>query len=348
MHPGLSLFLFLASLTLLAVLGWPRKGLIARVLRLRRVEERVLLEDTLKHLYNCEYSGTPATEESLAGALETSRAAALRLLERLEELRFVRMQDLRPVLTREGREYALRVLRSHRLWERYLADRTGVDPADWHAEADRLEHRTSREDAEGLASRLGHPLYDPHGDPIPTAGGLVPPPVGKPLTELEEGEIARVTHVEDEPPELFREVVEAGIGPGTRVRLLNYERNAVQIEADGREQLLTPSVASRITVESARAAPEPETESLDDLRPGEAGRVTGIAPAIQGPQRRRLLDLGVVEGTVIEAEFASAAGDPVAYRIRGALIALRRTEAEHVRIARVPTGGEREPSGAPS
>jgi len=348
--PGLGLSLFVASVALLALLAWPRKGLLARVLRLRRVEERVLLEDTLKHLYNCEYSGSPATGESLAGALETSRATALRLLDRLEELRFVRMQELRPVLTTEGREYALRVLRSHRLWERYLADRTGVDPAEWHAEADRLEHRTSREDAEGLASRLGHPLYDPHGDPIPTAAGLVPPPAGKPLTDLEEGEIARVTHVEDEPPELFREIVGAGIGPGTRLRLLNYARNVLQIEADGREQVLTPAVAGRITVESVRDTPEPDTESLDDLAPGEAGRVTGISPAVQGPQRRRLLDLGVVEGTVIESEFASAAGDPVAYRIRGALIALRRSEAEQIRIARVrrEKGEERESAEAAS
>lgn len=346
MSPGLSLVLFVAALAALALLAWPRSGLVARLLRLRRVEERVLLEDTLKHLYNCEYSGNPATEESLAGALETSRATALRLLDRLEELRFVRRQELRPLLTREGREYALRILRSHRLWERYLADRTGVDPADWHAEADRLEHLTSREEAEGLASRLGHPVYDPHGDPIPTAGGLVPPPAGRPLTELEEGEIARVTHVEDEPPELFREIVAAGIGPGTRVRLLNYARNAVQIETDGREQVLSPSVAGRIAVEPASPEAETETESLDDLRPGEAGRVTGIAPSVQGPQRRRLLDLGVVEGTRIEAEFASAAGDPVAYRIRGALIALRRSEAEHVRIARVDGDGERPAAGA--
>jgi DtxR family Mn-dependent transcriptional regulator len=346
--PGLSLFVFVASLASLALLAWPRKGVVARVLRLRRVEERVLLEDTLKHLYNCEYSGQPASEESLAGALEASRATALRLLDRLEELRFVRMQELRPVLTREGREYALRILRSHRLWERYLADRTGVAPAEWHAEADRLEHLTSREETEGLASRLGHPLYDPHGDPIPTAGGLVPPPAGKPLTDLEEGEIARVTHVEDEPPELFREIVARGIGPGTRVRLLNYARNMLQIEADGREQLLSPSVAGRITVESAPAAREPETESMSGLRPGEAGRVAGIAPAVQGPQRRRLLDLGVVEGTVVEAEFASAAGDPVAYRIRGALIALRRSEAANIWIVRVEATPEPDRAGAAS
>ncbi|MEJ2483718.1 MAG: metal-dependent transcriptional regulator, partial [Gemmatimonadota bacterium] len=291
-----------------------------------------------KHLYNCEYAGLRATEESLAGALSTSRSAALRLLTRLEKLGFIRMEEVHPVLTREGRRYALRVLRSHRLWERYLADRTGIDPADWHAEADRLEHRTSEEEREDLAARLGHPLYDPHGDPIPTAAGMVPPPSGRPLASLEEGEIGKVTHVEDEPPELFRELVSAGIGPGTRIRLLDYSRDAVQFEADGRERSLSPAVASRITVEPMVDAPESASESLADLHPGDRGRVTGLAPALQGPQRRRLLDLGVVEGTEIAAEFASASGDPVAYRIRGALIALRRTEAENVRVIRSSGG----------
>lgn len=341
MDPVLSLALFFLVCALLAALFWPRRGIAARVSRLRRVEDRVLLEDTLKHLYNCEYAGTPATEESLAGALATSRSVALRLLARLEKLGFIRMEELQPVLTREGRRYALRVLRSHRLWERYLADRTGIDPAEWHDEADRLEHRTSREEIEDLAARLGHPLYDPHGDPIPTAAGLVPPPSGRPLASLEEGEIGKVTHVEDEPPELFRELVAAGIGPGTRVRLLNYSRDAVQFEADGRERSLSPAVASRITVEPLIEASLPASDSLADLLPGESGSVIGLAPALQGPQRRRLLDLGVVEGTEIEAEFASASGDPVAYRIRGALIALRRSEAETVRIHRsIPSSPE--------
>ncbi len=78
------------------------------------------------------------------------------------------------VLTDQGREYALHIVRTHRLLERYLADRTGVLPEDWHGEAERREHKLSPEDRESLAARLGHPLYDPHGDPIPTAAGELP------------------------------------------------------------------------------------------------------------------------------------------------------------------------------
>ena len=75
-------------------------------------------------------------------------------------------------------------------------------------------------------------------------------------------------------------------------------------------------------------------ETLSALSPGESAAVVGIAPACQGPQRRRLLDLGLVPGTVVTAELRGALKDPVAYRVRGALIALRRQQAEWVRVDR--------------
>ena len=75
--------------------------------------------------------------------------------------------------------------------------------------------------------------------------------------------------------------------------------------------------------------------------------VASLAPACQGVQRRRLLDLGIVRGTVVENAFASAAGDPVAYRVRGALVALRREQAAWIRIDPA-TAGLATPAPAPS
>jgi DtxR family Mn-dependent transcriptional regulator len=82
------------------------------------------------------------------------------------------------------------------------------------------------------------------------------------------------------------------------------------------------------------------TNSLADLEPGESGQVVGISPILQGPQRRRLLDLGVVPGTEIRAEFASSTGDPVAYLIRGALIALRSDQASLIQLVTEPEAGD--------
>ena len=60
--------------------------------------------------------------------------------------------------------------------------------------------------------------------------------------------------------------------------------------------------------------------------------MTSISPACRGVERRRLLDLGLVPGTRVTAEFTSPAGDPVAYRVRGALIALRNQQADMIYV----------------
>ena len=69
---------------------------------------------------------------------------------------------------------------------------------------------------------------------------------------------------------------------------------------------------------------------LDKLNEGESATVIKIN--LSGAIRRRLLDLGLVEGTRVECVLKSRKGDPVAYRIRGALIALRNTDSKHIYI----------------
>jgi Fe2+ transport system protein FeoA len=83
------------------------------------------------------------------------------------------------------------------------------------------------------------------------------------------------------------------------------------------------------------AADLPPATPLSALAPGEGGRVVALAPACGGPQRRRLLDLGVVPGTWVVHELAAPGGDPMAFRIRGALIALRRDQAALVHVERL-------------
>ena len=70
--------------------------------------------------------------------------------------------------------------------------------------------------------------------------------------------------------------------------------------------------------------------SLKNLAPGVTARVLEVITS--GPMRQRLHDLGLVPGTLIERVMASPIGDPVCYRVRGALIALRSSDAEFVRV----------------
>ncbi len=72
--------------------------------------------------------------------------------------------------------------------------------------------------------------------------------------------------------------------------------------------------------------------SLAALQEGDRVRV--LALSAQARMRRRLLDLGLTPGTWVRCELISPSGDPIAYRIRGTLIALRREDAAAVLVER--------------
>lgn len=337
--PVFALLVFAVLGTVAILVFWPRVGIAARLVHSERITERVLLEDALKHIFTCEGIGRICSVESLAGQVGISTGKAAALLSRLAESELVSSEELGPRLTPAGRESALRLVRAHRLWERYLADRTGVPAGEWHARAEQMEHTLSEEDTDALASRLGHPAWDPHGDPIPTPGGELPEIDRLTLAGVEPGRTVEIMHLEDEPREIYDALLADGLGLGTRLDVVSRSDQIVQLNAGGRDWSMSGVVARNVSVrvlpEGVRA--DAPVQTLGDLGPGDFGRVVGISPACQGSQRRRLLDLGVVKGTEIQAELVSATGDPVGYRIRGALIALRGEQAGWVRVERVDT-----------
>jgi DtxR family Mn-dependent transcriptional regulator len=335
--PLLALLVFALFAGLLFLAFRPRSGWVWLAVRASRASERVLMEDALKHLFDGEYKGQQCTLMSVSGALGVSADRTAEVLGRLEEQELVRGAGGGYELTSEGRTYALRVVRIHRLWERYLADETGLAPEDWHKKAEEREHRTSAEEAEALSASLGHPRYDPHGDPIPTAAGDLPKPQGRPLTELAVGDLGEIVHLEDEPAAVYAQLVAEGLHPWMRVRILEVSPQRIRFEAGAEEHILAPVIAANVSVVVL-----PEEEELPSLGPrmadlalGEKGRVVALAPALRGLERRRFLDLGLVPGTEVEAEIRSPGGDPTGYRVRGAVIALRREQAEQVEIERL-------------
>lgn len=72
--------------------------------------------------------------------------------------------------------------------------------------------------------------------------------------------------------------------------------------------------------------------TLDELQPGQTATIEGITG--EGSFRRRLLELGLLRGTPITRQGAAPLGDPLTYRVRGAVLALRRADAAHVKVTR--------------
>ncbi len=330
--------LLIAALIAVAgrVLLWPRRGFFWRWQQLRRLSERVLIEDVLKHVYKCDYRKQPPTMESLAGALGVAGNRIAELLVHTVELGLLKSTAEGLQLTPEGRNYALHIIRVHRLWEHYLAKETGVGEAAWHSEAEDREHDLSSAEVDRLDEQMGHPTYDPHGDPIPTASGDIAPRRGRSLTALPVGERATVVHIEDEPEEVYARLVDAGVHLGMQVEVVGVSSESISFLGNGEERVLDPVVAANVAVAPLSQEQEMEGpyETLAALEPRQQGRVTRISQACRGLERRRLMDLGIVPGTVIKMEMKSPGGDPTAYRIRGATIALRKEQANQVHITR--------------
>ena len=74
--------------------------------------------------------------------------------------------------------------------------------------------------------------------------------------------------------------------------------------------------------------------TLNELRPGESATVRGLLPDDGRDIVSRLMDLGLTHGARVRCLFAAPSGEPRAYRIRGAVVALRREDAALVRAER--------------
>lgn len=297
---------------------------------------KVQTEDALKHLHDCAYRGVTPTAEGLAGALALTVDGAAVVLAELEASGWVARRDGAYGLTTAGTDYARQVIRAHRLVESQLATETGVEAPSWHRIAEQREHVLTPREVDDLSRRLGDPRFDPHGDPIPTPAGALPVVDGVPLIDLPTGREGRIAHIEDEPESVYRELVATRLAPGFRIRVFDNTARGVRINAEG--EIVGLSRAAAANVRIAPLAPgesfDASVARLSSLGLGEVAEVVGLLPSCRGLERRRLLDLGVVPGTRVTVDLVSPSGDPTAYSIRGAAIALRRVQAERILIRR--------------
>lgn len=334
-------WLLLAAIAAAGLTLLPRVGLVPALRRRRVRKRRTRVDDALKHVHHAlAEHGTPSIE-SVAGALHVRTDHASRLLADMERAHLVCQTPDGLDLTPAGRARALHVIRAHRLWEHHLAQETGFKAAEWHHRADKREHHITPDEADALSERLGHPTHDPHGDPIPTKGGHLATHGGIPLTAVPKGERCRIVHVEDEPQDRYDRLLDHGVWPGILVDVRDVTPGGYRVRVEGSAQTLAAMDAANVYVVPARdadAGAYDESVRLSSLRPGERGRVVRISSRCRGPERRRLVDLGVLPGTVIHVDLSSPFGDPVAYAVRGALIALRAAQADLIHV--VPLLGD--------
>lgn len=296
--------------------------------------EKTIIEDILKQLYRMENSGLVADTNALTNALKMKDKLIIDAIHQMAVSELVHLDGDQVSLTREGRKYALRIIRVHRLWEKYLAEKTGFDKREWHDRAEEMEHNLSKEETDRLAIDLGHPLYDPHGDPIPTGQGEIKKLEGVPLSAFGSDQVGRIIHIEDEPDAIYRQILAEKIHIGSTLRVVEQNPERIVFYSEGEEFVLAPVVASNITVAPAVLETEEAAVRLSSLKSNETARVAGISKECRGENRRRLLDLGFVRGAEIEIDMESPMKNPVAYSIKGTSIALRKDQASKILITK--------------
>jgi DtxR family transcriptional regulator, Mn-dependent transcriptional regulator len=214
------------------------------------------VEDYLKAIYLAESTLTSPSDlvpmGQIASAVGVVPGTATSMVKALADSGLVRYEPYMGVrLTTAGLRLAGRVLRRHRLIELFLVKVLGMDWAEVHIEAERLEHAVSDRIIDRIDAMLGQPLVDPHGDPIPTSEGTLPQDASLDLLTAPVDAPLVVARVLDQEPGFLRYVEQRQLMPGRTVIVLAREpgSDAVRLRSeDGSETTLGTRAASQILV----------------------------------------------------------------------------------------------------
>lgn len=336
-NPLIALLIFAALVFLGFVFFRPVKGWYWLLKNNWRSNEKTIMEDILKQLYRLESAGAETDIITLTNSLKIKDGLIIEAVHKMTVNDLINFDGDLVKLTKEGRQYALRIIRVHRLWEKYLAEKTGFDKTEWHGRAEEMEHQLSSEETNILANELGNPMYDPHGDPIPNTLGVIKEINGTALSSLPAETIGRIVHIEDEPDVIYKQILAEKIHIGSVIRIEEANSERIVFYSEGEEFVLAPVVAANITVAELKKEVNEDEYSvrLSSLKEDEQAKIVGISKECRGENRRRLLDLGFVIGTDIRIDMNSPLGNPVAYEVKGTSIALRNDQASKILINKI-------------
>lgn len=177
-------------------------------------------EDHIKAIHTLVNVHAKASTNAISERLSTKASSVTDMLKKLADKGFVKHQPYHGVrLTSKGQVLALHLVRKHRLWETFLVERLGFDWAEVHEVAEQLEHITSDQLVDRLDEYLGHPAFDPHGDPIPDRNGRVQERATTPLGACKAGDRVRIALVGESNDALLQLLSEKGLRLGSVLTL---------------------------------------------------------------------------------------------------------------------------------
>jgi DtxR family Mn-dependent transcriptional regulator len=197
---------------------------------------------------------SPALAARVADMLGVSRASAGEMLKRLEADGLVERGSRKEViLTPAGREASERVIRRHRLIERFLTDFLGYTPGEAHEQADELADTFTDDMIDRMTERLGSPDRCPHGWPVDPAVEQAENRELTALADLEPGARATIVRLAEHDGPLLHWFYDEGLVPGTEVEVRSAQPEAGQVvlSVEGAERAIGERAAAGLFVRRA-------------------------------------------------------------------------------------------------
>jgi DtxR family Mn-dependent transcriptional regulator len=210
-------------------------------------------EEYCETIFELREDAVDVIQARVAERLEVSRPAVSEMIKRMEAEGLVRIDSGTISLTDSGLKLAERVVRRHRLAERFLTDMLGLSWAEAHKEAGKWEHVISDNVERAIVRVLDNPTTCPHGNPIP--GSDYAAPAAVPLVDLGVGAGFTVSRIPEElefSPGLLEFLEEAEVLPGRRGTITATSPDGTTtVEIDGRHVGIGSFASKRILVTSS-------------------------------------------------------------------------------------------------
>jgi len=209
-------------------------------------------ENYLKVIYHVSLVAPKGVStNAIAGMLDTKASSVTDMLKKLADKNLVSYQKYQGVtLTDEGLHKAKMIVRKHRLWEVFLVEKLQFSWDEVHEIAEELEHIQSEPLIDKLDAFLGFPAFDPHGDPIPNAKGVINKVEKELLSEAELNQLYTCVGVKDSSTEFLQYLDKQQIALGTTIKILEKEPfdETLLLEIDGKKLTISNKIATNLYI----------------------------------------------------------------------------------------------------
>jgi DtxR family Mn-dependent transcriptional regulator len=177
-------------------------------------------ENYIKTIFHLQNGQNTVTTNALAERLNTKPASVTDMMKKLKAKKLLHYQPYQGFrLSNEGKKVALDIIRRHRLWEYFLAEKLKFKWDEVHVVAEDLEHVSSKKLIDKLDEYLGYPKFDPHGDPIPDSLGIMENSEQISLVKLPINQPAEVSRVINQSGEMLELLQHKKINIGTKLEV---------------------------------------------------------------------------------------------------------------------------------